>query len=353
VNPDDRVAWKTRLTAASARTTVRAIDWNVSASGMMIPRVLFDTVTLAGANISAATGLHGRWIWENRVGPGAEIEIRRAGDVIPQIIAVHSQSPAGPAMPAGGFVWDGPEATAVHIRPAAGSVDAEATCIRLTRGLAELGAENVGAGMVAKLHAAGFDTIGKIYAATAGDFAARVAGCGPKMAEKIHAGLRVKPWTEQMLIQASCLLPRGVGNSKLQPLFALQANPALWTAAALTASRPAGLSPETIAAIVDTIPAYLAWRAENIATPVVAAPAVPTAPAVGPQMVVVLTGFRDKALETALAAAGHTIADSVTKKTTHVLFPDGPTPTTGKAAKAADVGAQLLSRSAFRGVTGF
>jgi DNA ligase (NAD+) len=359
VNPDDRVAWKTRQTAQTATTTVRSVDWNVSAAGLMIPRVLFDTVTLAGANIGAATGLHGRWIHDNGIGPGAIVEIRRAGDVIPQIVAVHEPSPSGPAMPAGGYTWDGDAASAVHIRPAAGSVDAESTCVRLTRGLAELGAENVGPGMVAKLHAAGFDTIGKIFAATAGDFAARVDGCGAKMAERIYNGIRVKQatWTELTLLQASCTMPRGVGNSKLQPLLALNPSPATWDSATLTASRPAGLSADTIAAIVAAIPAYLAWRAENMPAAVAATPAPAPTPAAIPagtkQMVVVCTGFRDKELEAALTAAGHVLADGVTKKTTHVLFPDGPTPTTGKAAKAADVGAQLMSRSAFRDATNF
>jgi NAD-dependent DNA ligase len=353
VNPDDRVAWKTRLTAASARTTVRAVDWNVSASGMLIPRVLFDTVTLAGANISAATGLHGRWIYENAVGPGAEIEVRRAGDVIPQIIAVHTPAPAGPAMPAAGFVWDGPAASAVHIRPAAGTMDTEAACIQLTRGLAELGAENVGPGIVAKLYEAGFDTIGKIYSATAADFVARVPSCGAKGAARIYEGLRVKQstWTELTLLLASCTMPRGVGNSKLQPLLALEANPAKWPTA-LAGARPAGLSTTTIEAIVAAIPAYLAWRAANpniqVHAAISAAPAAPAAPVNGSQMVVVLTGFRDRDLESALQSAGHIVADSVTKRTTHVVHSNGPAPTTGKAAKAAEVGARLLSVSEMR-----
>lgn len=354
VNPDDRVAWKTRVSATSARTTVRTVEWNVSASGMMIPRVLFDTVSLAGANISAATGLHGRWIYENAVGPGAVIEVRRAGDVIPQIIAVHTPAPAGPAMPAAGYEWDGPASTAVHVRPAAGTADTEAACIRLTRALAELGAENVGAGVVAKLHAAGFDTVGKIYAATAADFAARVEGCKGKMAERIYAGLRVKQptWTELTLLLASCTMPRGVGNTKLQPLLAIEPQPARWTAAALTAARPAGLSAATIEAIVAAVPDYLAWRAANISMPV-AAPAPPAAVAptpapAGNQMVVVMTGVRDKALEAALTAAGHIVADAVSKKTTHVVHPDGPTPSTGKVTKAQEIGATVMTLSQFR-----
>lgn len=354
VNPDDRVAWKNRVTATTARTTVRSVEWNVSASGILIPRVLFDPVTLAGASIGAATGLHGRWIHDNSVGPGAEIEVRRAGDVIPQIIAVHCPAPAGPAMPAA-YEWD-----SVHIRPAAGTVTTETECIRLTRALAELGAENVGPGLVARLHAAGFDTVGKIYAATAAELADRVEGCGLKMAERIHAGIRVKQedWTELTLMMASCAMPRGIGSRKLQLLLALNPQPATWTAAVLIAKRPTGISSATIEEVVATIPEYLAWKVANIQTANIPASAVPSASSAAAaagagaaplqQMVVVLTGFRDKALESALLAAGHIIADAVTKKTTHLVHPDGPTPTTGKTLRAAEVNAAIVPLSQFR-----
>jgi DNA ligase (NAD+) len=342
VNPSDRVAWKTRLVATSARTTVRSVEWNVSASGVLIPRVLFDTVTLAGANIGAATGLHGRWIHDNAVGPGAVIEVRRAGDVIPQIIAVHTAAPGGAAMPAA-YTWD-----SVHIRPVGNAVAAESDQIRLTRALGELGAENVGPGVVAKLYAAGFTTIGKIYAASQADIETRVEGCKARASEKIWNGLRAAQatWTTLHFLCASCAMPRGVGASKLQPLLAIEPRPSHWNAAVLKAARPAGLSEATIDAIVDAVPSYLAWISETklVATAVAATPSV----AVPGGYVVVLTGFRDKALEEAVVAAGHTVADSVTKKTTHVIYPDGPAPTSTKVTKAQENGAIIMPVSAFR-----
>jgi NAD-dependent DNA ligase len=146
-------------------------------------------------------------------------------------------------------------------------------------------------------------------------------------------------------------MPRGVGSSKLQPLLAIESRPERWTAAALKAARPAGLSEATIDAIVEAVPAYLAWLAETKLAASAATPPTQTTVAKasgGPSYVVVLTGFRDKALETALAAAGHTVADSVTKKTTHVVYPDGPAPTSTKITKAQDIGAAVMSVSAFR-----
>ena len=348
VNPADRVAWKTRLTASSARTTVRTVEWNVSASGVLVPRVLFDTVTLAGANIGAATGLHGRWIYDNGVGPGAVIEVRRAGDVIPQIIAVHVPAPGGPAMP-NRYTWD-----SVHIRPVGDDAAAETEQIRMTRALAELGAENVGAGMVAKLYEAGFTTLAALYAASPADFAGRVAGCKERAAEKIWNGLRVKQteWTECDLLVASCEMPRGVGRSKLQPLLEIEGDVGAWPTAVarFKGARPAGLSEATIDAIVDAVPAYLSWRTASTLRPSVATRIVTTkSNVVAPgTMVVVFTNVRDKALEAALVAAGHTVADAVTKKTTHVIHPDGPAPASTKITKGQEYGAAILPIGALR-----
>jgi len=332
-NPTDRIAWKTRMTPALRRTTVRAVEWNISHQRFMIPRVLFDPVDLQGATISAATGLHGRWIFQNKVGPGAEIEIRRAGDTIPQIMAVLTPAPV-PSMPPR-YVWDGDAATAIHIRPVEGDGEDETAIVRLTHALSELGAENVGPGLVAKLYAAGFQTVGAIYAATVAEFAAKVDGCKEKMAQKIYDGLRVKQseWTEMTLMCASCTMPRGIGHTKLSALFDAEPDYTKWVA---TLQVPGLKSAD---AIVAALPSYTAWKVANGLTPSVAAKAVAVTKTVAAnQMVVVMTGFRNKELEAKLAAAGHTVADTITKKTTHVLYPEDPMPSSTKIQKALAMG---------------
>jgi DNA ligase (NAD+) len=346
VNPQDRIAWKTRLTAQTATTMVNSVEWNVSSSGYLIPRVLFDTVQLAGANISAATGLHGRWIWENSIGPGACIEIRRSGDVIPQIIEVHIPALA-PSMPPT-YEWVGDSATAVHIRMPVGSTSAESECSKLSHALSELGAENVGPGIIAKLYAAGFNSLNRIYAASASDFAARVEGCKDKGAERIWTGLRAKQstWTEINLMVASCALPRGIGHTKLAPLFAIQSDPTKWSRAEFKAARPAGLSDKTIDAIMDSLNGYYAWRAMNPLICTYAPTVASTTSIVKPgALCVVFTGARDKELEGAMIAAGHVITDTVTKKTTHVVYPDGPVPTSSKITKAQAAGIPTIPMS--------
>jgi DNA ligase (NAD+) len=353
-NPEDRIAWKTRPAGlqATQKTTVLSVEWNVSHGGHLIPRVLFEPVSLAGARITAATGLHGRWIFDNKIGPGAEIEIRRAGDTIPQIIAVHRPA-ATPSMPPA-FQWLGDPATAIHIGPVAGNaaMEADSAKIKMTHALAELGAENVGPGLVAKLYDAGFTTIGAIYRAAATDFEARVDGVKGKSAARMWEGLRAAAprWTTLQFLVASSTMPRGVGHTKLAPLLALEPNVAAWSRARLM-PRPAGLSDKTIDAIVASIPDFLAWFAETgfaLPTQEKAAGGAGGAVINKDAMTVVFTGARDKELEASLIAKGHTVAPSVTKKTTHVVYPDGPPPTSSKIDAAQKSGIPVLTMTAFR-----
>jgi len=243
-----------------------------------------------------------------------------------------------------------PEPDCIHIKPAGDETQVASACVQLTHALGELGAENVGPGIVAKLYAAGFTDLRKIFAATVADLT-KSDGIKEKGAERIYAGLRVKQssWTDLNFMVASCCMPRGVGHSKLTPLLALNPMVTTWTSAgpAFKAAKPAGLSEKTIDAIMEAIPAYLAWKtATGLASS--AAPSPPVAPAPAPasgkQHVVVFTGVRDKAFEAALQAKGHIVADTVTKKTTHVIYADGATTST-KMIKAKEMGAALLSLS--------
>lgn len=343
-NPTDRVAWKQRGQVQSRKTTVREVEWNVSHTGYLIPRVLFDEIDVGGARIHAATGLHGRWIHDSGVGPGAVIEVRRAGDTIPQIVAVHTA--VAPAMPAA-FEWVPRDGDPIHIRPAADANSAPLQTIKIVHALKELGVDNVGPGMVAKLFAAGFNTVGKIYAATAADFEAHVEGCKGKMAARMFEGLRISQagWTELDILVASSTMPRTVGRTKLAVLLALEPRVDKWSTT-LPGQSPPGISPETIQHVIDAIPAYLAWKIENMGWANVKVPVKGQGQSQG--RLFVFTGARDKDLIAAIEAHGDAMADTVTKKTAALIYPDGPLPTSGKVTKAQELGVPVLTVTNFR-----
>lgn len=342
MNPTDRVAWKTRVMARTADITVREVVWSVTKDDNLIPVVNFDTVLLSGANLSNATGLHGRWIFENRVGPGAHIRIQRSGDTIPRILEVLAAAPGGPQMPLTAWVWSADEETSIHVKPVTGTLVAERAQIRLVHALGELGAEHVGPGVVERLYAAGFRTIRTIYAATASELAA-TPGFKEAGAQRVWVGLRAgqKGWTQLTFLVASCTMPRSVGHRKLQPLLEIEPNVADWPVTLRAVVVP-GLGPSTLAAILAAVPAYLEWRRMaglELGAPTVHKTQVQQSQSQSQsQYVVVFTDVRDKAFEAVLEAAGHAIVDTVTRKTTHVVYPNGPRPTTMKISKAIALG---------------
>jgi DNA ligase (NAD+) len=101
-NPKYAFAYKSDI---FSETTVLDVEWNISMSGMLKPRVKVEPLFLAGATISYATGYNASFIKENNIGPGAVVEIIRSGDVIPKITEVLVPCPEGAKMPHIKYRW--------------------------------------------------------------------------------------------------------------------------------------------------------------------------------------------------------------------------------------------------------
>lgn len=89
-NPNYAFAFKIRVNDSSqvAETRVVDVDWNTSRHGRLKPTVVLEPVTIANVTIERTTGFHYKFIHDNGVGKGAIVQIRRCGDVIPNIVAV-------------------------------------------------------------------------------------------------------------------------------------------------------------------------------------------------------------------------------------------------------------------------
>jgi len=343
-NPTDRIAWKTRGELQKKETTVRRVEWNVSHTGYLIPRILYDPVVLGGATNTAVTGIHGRWIYDNGIGPGAVIEITRAGSTIPKVVGVLTSVP--PSMPPR-YIWVGasveggpPPLGAVHLMQT-GVNGGELDQSKMVHALGELRVEHVGSGLVTKLFDAGFKTLRSLYAAKPADFLV-VKGVKGAMADKIFEGLRAaqSTWTELDLIVASSTMPRTVGRTKMATLLA---RAPVTDLASLQGQAIPGISPDTIQQVVACVPAYLDWRQYNF--PAVAV-VTSTVEKIGS---IVMTGERDAALIAEVLARGYEIGASVTKKTIAVIYPDGEAePSTSKVEKAHKEGIPVLTVSQFR-----
>jgi DNA ligase (NAD+) len=88
-------AFKYKVTDTSNQTiaTVRNVIWNISKDGYLKPQVAIEPVELNGVTISNLTGFNARFIYGNKIGPGAKVRITRSGEVIPIILEVVEAMP--------------------------------------------------------------------------------------------------------------------------------------------------------------------------------------------------------------------------------------------------------------------
>lgn len=76
-------------------TVLRDIELNVGRTGAITPVAVFDPIILAGTEVSRAT-LHNRdFIAEKNIGVGDVITVRKAGDIIPEVLSVKEKRSEG------------------------------------------------------------------------------------------------------------------------------------------------------------------------------------------------------------------------------------------------------------------
>ncbi len=76
-------------------SVVRDIEVTVGRTGVLTPTAVFDPVFLAGTSVSRASLHNGEIIRSLGVGIGDTIQVRKAGDIIPEVIAVTAHAPGG------------------------------------------------------------------------------------------------------------------------------------------------------------------------------------------------------------------------------------------------------------------
>ena len=85
-----QIAFKRR--GETATTTVEAVAWQLGRTGNLTPVMEVAPVSLSGATIRRVTAHNAERLVQDRIGPGARIEIIRSGEVIPKIEKVLTPS---------------------------------------------------------------------------------------------------------------------------------------------------------------------------------------------------------------------------------------------------------------------
>ena len=74
-----------KFKAESKETFVTDIDWNLSKTGFLIPRINFEPIELSGATVQWCAGHNAENIHQIKIGVGSRIRVTRSNEVIPYL----------------------------------------------------------------------------------------------------------------------------------------------------------------------------------------------------------------------------------------------------------------------------
>lgn len=351
-NPDYAFAFKMELSDQKAEVLVTGVTWAVSKDGYLKPSVNYEPVELSGVICRNATGINAAFIKKGRIGVGALLEIIRSGDVIPKILRVITPAVVT-AMPTVSAHWTyNNKGDEVDLVVDTLEENEEVIATNMLYFFTKLDVDGIKEGVVAKLIAAGFNTVTAVLAMTKADWLT-LEGVKDASATKLLAAVVKKVGAASLLsvMSASNLFGRGMGERKMAPIMAaypqaLFVPPSIEQLLAID-----GVGPETAKAFLAGIAPFIAFANESpILLAKVAVPASASASAsvsaMGPKKSIVMSGFRDKEFAAWCATNGIDVADSVSKTTTALIVKDKGE-VTGKVEKAKKYGVAVMTMAEF------
>ena len=212
-NPEHSFAFKMVLSEQIAEAKVVDVIWRPSKDGYLKPRVQIEPIQLGGVKIEYATGFNASFIYNNKIGIGAVIELIRSGDVIPYIrkIIIKAENPKMPNMP---FIWNETKIDIMLKNIEEDNIVREKNITSFFRGV---GVEGLSNGNISRIIQAGYDTVPKIIKMSQEDFL-KVDGFKDKMSLKIYNGIKEKLQDASLLtlMSASNIFGRGINEKKIE-----------------------------------------------------------------------------------------------------------------------------------------
>lgn len=354
-NPNYSFAFKIKVNDATqmGETKVTGVEWNVSRHGLWKPTIVVEPVTIGGVQIVRATGFNANYIQTHSIGPGARVQIRRCGDVIPNVVAVLSPSTSCTMPPQTISQW-GTSGVDVELSPPCPPVwcdlpqtsrDDERLAYnacrleQLTHFLQALHIPHISRKTVAKCIEHGYNDPFKLLSIESSTLSTWDGFASKSSLALKRAFDRSKQTTSaiQWVIAADAF-GKGIGERKLKQLA--QAVPELFISETTTTRtelckrllQVPGFQQKTVDGLLNARPGYLQyWRKVSQLcgkdTPCwTQLPQTSTAsPQTGPLSgtVIRFTGFRDPALASALAQKGaEIIAGAMNKRVNTVVWDD-------------------------------
>jgi DNA ligase (NAD+) len=362
-NPKYSFAFKSLATQEQAEVTVIDIEWNISKDGLLKPLVLFPPIELDGVIMRKATGKNAKFIEDNVIGIGAKIVITRAGGVIPDILKVTKIADSGkPGFPNDvNFVWNDN-----HVEIMVNAEDADDEILdawdlkRLVYFFVTLETDGVSEGVISRLFEAGFDSVKKIINIKVEDLL-EIEGFKQRSSQKVVSAIgdALAKASTLRIMKASNMFEGGIGEKKLKLIADVYPDildkkkrfvPKLEKLLEIP-----GIAEITAVNFLDCLPNFWSFVEENglldyikevgmskAEAKVLVSEAEASKHKEFLNKTFVFSGFRNKAWEASIEAAGGKVSSSVSKNTNIVIVKD-KSDDSSKIVKARELGIPIYS----------
>ena len=350
--PTYAVAFKMPLDDQVANTTIINIEYNISKHGALCPRIQYKPIVIKGDTHQYTSGFNLKYIIDSKLGPGAEIQIIKSGDVIPYIYTI-TKTANEIQMPPSDIKWHWNE-TQVDAIVDNIEDNEDVNSKRIISFFSVMKIAGVGEGVVAKFVSAGYDEVKTILELTP-DVIANIDGFQLKSATNIYNAIRKvidMPQLLERVMMASNAFGLGLGEKKFKLIT--DAIPNIlenWKKGIITKTDIMsidGFSDKSTDIFIGKMPIFIEWleihkmiKLTNITdTSSKTTPSSKEHNFTG--MVVVFTGIRNAAIESAITAGGGVIGSAISGKTTLIIAKDA-SESTSKLNKARDIGIKIMN----------
>jgi NAD-dependent DNA ligase len=347
-NPSYAFAFKDILEDQKAKTKVKSIEWNISKDGYLIPTILLEPVIISGVEIKRVTGHNAKYVIDNRLGNGAEIELIRSGDVIPYINKVLKAGKI--QLPEGKWSWS---STKVDI-----ILDSLDNTDILKKNLyfffSTLDTKGLGEKVIDKLYQAKFDTVSKILDLTKEKLEkAGIESFKEKTIDNILKAIKkaVSGVTLAKIMAGSNKLGHGLGFERMKQI--LSNYPKIideykkWSNEEFIKNIKEidGWDTKTATLFVNNFDDFIDFY-NSIKKYITIKKATKITTTKITNMTFVFSSFRDKELQETIELMGGKVSTSVSKNTDYLVVKDDLVleNKTEKIKKAEDLGVKIITR---------
>jgi len=361
-NPSYAVAFKMPLDEQMANTVVLNVEYNISKHGAINPRIMYKPIIIGGDTHQYTSGFNLRYIVDNKIGPGTEIQIIKSGDVVPYIYKIIKCS-ASAQMPDDSIKWHWNETRVDAIVDDMENND-DVRVKRIISFFSVMKIAGVGEGIVNKLVNAGYEEIKTILELTP-DVIAGIDGFQLKSATNVYNSIHKvidSPQPLERVMMASNVFGLGLGEKKFKMVMnTIQNFFITWKKGKITKAdimKVEGFSDKSTDIFIAGMPKFIEWLELHKMIKLESESEIESKSkkeVVGGKftgMVVVFTGVRNVDMEKKITDGGGVIGSGVTGKTTMVVAKD-ITENSGKIKTARDKGIQLMNIDDFATFIGF